>query len=135
MINKLTILLPLVISLIKCTINTNEGKFGYSYSLQDATKREVFIDMIAEDIEINDSLRINYIWRENEWTYQHDPNLSNKTDGTQIILEFEDDKMLDNYMKTWKIVNKGNPLKGLGKVGDRSCYIDDTESLRDTFYI
>ena len=120
--------------LCQCSINTKEGKFGYSYSLQDAKNRKVFRKMIAEDIEINDSLFVKYVWFESKWTYQHDSNFSDTTEGSQVILEFKNDRMLDNYMRTWKITNKETPLKGLGKVGERSCYLQNTDSLNTIFY-
>lgn len=125
------------ISLLICLscINTKDGKFGVSYSLNDAIDRGVFIEKTTSNLRVNDSLFIEHIWIESKWRYKANMNNSDTVSGSQLVIEFQNPEMLRNYLLSWKIVNKSKPLEGLGKVGEKACFMRIEDDYSNTFYV
>ena len=125
------------ISLLICfsCTNTKKGKVGVSYSLNDAIERGVYIEKIASSLRVNDSLFIEHVWIESKWRYKANINASDTISGSQLVIEFQNPEMLRSYLLSWKIVNKSNPLEGLGKVGEKACFMRIEDDYSNTFYV
>ena len=117
-----------------CT-NTKRGKFGVSHSLNDAIERGVYTEKIASNLRLNDSLFIEHVWIESKWRYKANINDSDTVSGSQLVMEFKNLKMLRSYLLSWKIVNKSSPLEGLGKIGEKACFMRIEDHYSNTFYV